>query len=154
MAYWLMKSEPDTYSISDLKRDNTTLWEGVRNYQARNYMTQEMKIGDTVLFYHSNAEPPGIAGLALVSKKAQPDPSCWNPSSPYYDEKSTIDNPRWFCVEVKYLAKANSLLSLNQLRENSKLTRLPLLKKGQRLSIMPISNDDFNLIHSMIQWSK
>ncbi|MCB0319268.1 MAG: EVE domain-containing protein, partial [Bdellovibrionales bacterium] len=95
MKYWLFKSEPETYSIDKLKKEKSTLWDGVRNYQARNFMINDMQLGDLVLFYHSNANPPGIIGLAEISELAQPDPSQFNKSSPYYDPKSSIDKPRW-----------------------------------------------------------
>lgn len=99
MKYWLMKSEPEEFSFEQLKKDKTTLWSGVRNYQARNFMMKEMQKGDLILFYHSNTKPPGVAGLATVSKEAIPDPTSFDKKSDYYDEKSTEENPRWFCVK-------------------------------------------------------
>lgn len=151
MAYWLMKSEPDVYSIRDLKRDRVTEWEGVRNYQARNFMMKDMQVGDTVLFYHSNATPSGIAGMARVSRKAAPDASSWNKSSPYFDPKSTATNPRWFCVQVQFVAELKNLLSLDDLRQEPKLATLDVLKKGQRLSILPVRLDEFKVIESLIE---
>ena len=102
MQYWLMKSEPDVFSIDDLKKQKQTTWDGVRNYQARNFMMNDMQVGDLVLFYHSNAKPPGIAGLATVSKKAEPDPTQFDKKSEYFDPKATKEKPRWFCVKVKF----------------------------------------------------
>src|SRR5690606_27389126 len=110
--YWLMKSEPEVFSISDLERDGRTLWEGVRNYQARNFMMNDMKVGDEVLFYHSNAEPPGVAGIAQVSSAAVPDPTAFDKKSEYFEPKATKENPRWFCVEVKFVKKFKAVLPL------------------------------------------
>jgi predicted RNA-binding protein with PUA-like domain len=149
VAYWLMKSEPDVYSISDLKRDGRTEWEGVRNYQARNFMTKDMKPGDTVLFYHSNATPPGIAGIGVISRVAQPDASSWNPKSPYYDPKSTPENPRWFCVQVEYKAHFTNVISLDQLRQEPRLQTMEVLKKGQRLSIMPVRDEEVKVLECL-----
>ena len=151
MAYWLMKSEPDVYSIQDLKRDTHTEWEGVRNYQARNFMMKDMKVGDVVLFYHSNANPSGIAGLATVSRLAAPDATSWKKSSPYFDAKSTPENPRWYCVQVRFKAEFQRVLSLEDLRQNPELKTLQVLKKGQRLSILPVTPEEFKVIQSLIQ---
>jgi predicted RNA-binding protein with PUA-like domain len=144
--YWLMKSEPDVFSIDHLKKNKTTLWEGVRNYQARNYMMKDMNPGDHVLFYHSNAEPPGIAGLATVSKKAIPDPTQFDKKSEYYDSKSTQDKPRWFCVEVKFQNKFSNLLTLHEIKNTPQLSEMLVIKKGQRLSIQPVSEKDYQFI--------
>lgn len=151
MAYWLMKSEPEVYSIDDLKRDGRTEWEGVRNYQARNFMLNEMKVGDLVLFYHSNANPSGIAGLGRVSRQAQPDRTSWNKKSPYYDEKSTPQKPRWFCVEVEFQSQFKKLLSLEDLRSSPGLRGMDVLKKGQRLSVMPVRENEFQLVKKMAE---
>ena len=142
-AYWLMKSEPDVYSIDDLKRDGTTPWEGIRNYQARNFMRDEMKLGDKVLFYHSNAKPPGIAGLAEVCKLAYPDHFAWDPKSKYYDPKSSPDNPTWKMVDVKFVSKFKRLVSLNEIKENEQLQNMMVIKRGMRLSIQKVSADDY-----------
>ena len=107
--YWLMKSEPNTYSIDDLKKDAKTIWDGVRNYQARNFMMRDMQVGDTVLFYHSSADPSGVSGIAKVSRKALPDPTQFDKKSKYYDPKSTKEKPRWYCVEVSYQEKFKNL---------------------------------------------
>jgi predicted RNA-binding protein with PUA-like domain len=140
---WLMKSEPDVYSIDQLIKDKTTWWTGVRNYQARNFMMKEMQLGDIVLFYHSNAEPPGIAGLAKVTTLAQPDPSQFDKKSESFDPKATAQKPNWFCVEVGFERKFKNLISLDELRKNSKLQNLLVLKKGQRLSIQPVEKTDY-----------
>ncbi len=145
-SYWLMKSEPDVFSIDDLKRDKTSLWDGVRNYQARNFMLREMRLGDLALFYHSNASPPGIAGLARISRLAQPDPTQFDPKSEYYDPKSSQDNPRWHCVEVAFERKFDRLIPLDELRSHSTLKEMLVLKKGQRLSIQPVTRSEFNFI--------
>lgn len=144
--YWLMKSEPDVFSIEDLKRKDKSLWDGVRNYQARNFMTQEMRVGDLVLFYHSSATPPGVAGLAKISSQAQPDPSQFDKKSEYYDEKATKENPRWFCVEVQFVEAFKELFSLDEMREDKQLKDMLVLKRGQRLSIQPVSSKDFSHI--------
>ena len=141
-----MKSEPGTYSIDDLKKDGTTLWTGVRNYQARNFMTQMMKVGDQVLFYHSSAEPPGVAGLAQISKAAIPDPSQFDKKSDSYDPKATKEKPIWFCVEVKFISKFPEIISLDQLRSDKKLASMLVLKKGQRLSIQPVTASEFQTV--------
>lgn len=151
MACWLMKSEPDVYSIVNLKKDSTTEWEGVRNYQARNFMVKDMKIGDKVLFYHSNANPSGIVGIAQVSRLAQPDQSSWDKKSVYFDPKSTPQSPRWFCVQVQFKAQFKEILSLEQLRAVPKLKNMAVLKKGQRLSIMPVSDEEFKVIESLVE---
>lgn len=149
MNYWLMKSEPDVYSIQMLEKDKTTWWEGVRNYQARNFMTKEMQEGDAVLFYHSNAEPPGVAGLARVSLKAQPDKTQFDKKSEYYDEKATREKPIWFCVQVEHVKTFKNLVSLNDLREEPRLADMLVLKKGQRLSVQPVHKAHFELIKKL-----
>lgn len=149
MAYWLMKSEPDVYSIDTLKNEKKTLWDGIRNYQARNFMMKDMKVGDQVLFYHSNAKPPGIAGLARISKKAVPDPTAFDKKSKYFDEKSSKENPRWFCVEVAYEKKLKKLISLDDIRGNKELADMMVIKKGSRLSIQPVTEKEYNEIIKM-----
>ncbi len=128
-----MKSEPDVYSIDHLKKDQTTWWEGVRNYQARNFMMQDMKVGDLVLFYHSNAEPPGIAGFAEVSNLAIPDKLQFNKKSEYFDPKSTLEKPIWYNVQVKYLKHCKKLIPLDLLKSDINCQNLLVIKKGQRL---------------------
>jgi predicted RNA-binding protein with PUA-like domain len=144
-----MKSEPDVYSIDSLAKDKTTWWGGVRNYQARNFMRDEMKVGDAVLFYHSSAEPPGVAGLAEVSKAAAPDETQFDKKSEYYDPKASPEKPIWFCVQVKFVKKFKNPVTLQELRDNPKLKDLLVLKKGQRLSIQPVTKTHFEIIKKM-----
>ena len=147
--YWLMKSEPNTYSIDELKKDKKTLWDGVRNYQARNFMTKDMQVGDEVIFYHSNAEPPSVVGLARVCQKAQPDPSAFDKKSKYYDAKSDKTKPRWFCVEIQFKKKFKNSLALEKIKKESKLKNMLLIRKGQRLSIQPVTKTEFEHICKM-----
>lgn len=144
--YWIMKSEPEVYSILDLEKEGETLWTGVRNYQARNFMRDQMRVGDRVLFYHSNAQPPAIVGLAEVSELHVTDPTQFDGQSPYYDPKSTRDNPRWICVKVRFLEKWPKVVTREDLKKDKKLSQMALLKKGQRLSILPISGEEFKRI--------
>lgn len=146
---WLMKSEPDVYSIDNLAKDKKTWWEGVRNYQARNFMTQQMKVGDTVLFYHSNAEPPGIAGIAKVSHEAAPDQLQFNKKSEYFEPRATSEKPVWQCVQVEFIEKFNELIPLEELKKNKNLESMLVLKKGQRLSIQPVTDQEFKVILKM-----
>ncbi len=138
MAYWLMKSEPDVYGIDHLQREGTTLWDGIRNYQARNFM-RNMQIGDQAFFYHSNTKPPGIIGLMEVIETQLIDPSQFDPSSKYFDSASTLERPRWDCVRLRYLRRFDSLLSLDALRDNFSPEELGVVKRGNRLSILPVS---------------
>ena len=149
MKYWLMKSEPDVYSIDQLKKDKTTWWEGVRNYQARNFMMKDMEVGDAVLFYHSNAEPPGVAGLAVISKKAEPDKQQFDKKSEYYDAKATKEKPIWYCVQVGFDEKFKELVSLQDLRDNDKLKDMLVLAKGSRLSVQPVDKKHFDIVKKM-----
>ncbi len=137
MAYWLMKSEPDAYSIDDLARDGTTLWDGIRNYQARNFM-RSMAIGDLAFFYHSNATPPGIVGLMEVIETQLTDPSQFDPASKYFDPASSRDKPRWDCARLRYEGRFAALLSLEQLRNSFSADELGVVKRGNRLSILPV----------------
>ena len=138
-SYWLMKSEPDAYSIDTLKNDGETLWDGIRNYQARNFM-RNMKIGDKVFFYHSNCKPPGIVGLMEVIDLNIVDPTQFDRDSKYFDPKSELNNPRWDCVKVKFISKSNKILSLPELRILFSEDELLVVKKGNRLSIVPIED--------------
>ncbi|WP_413288237.1 EVE domain-containing protein [Bdellovibrio sp. HCB337] len=149
MKYWLMKSEPDVYSMDHLAKDKTTWWEGVRNYQARNFMMKDMTEGDLVLFYHSNAEPPGVAGIAKVSAAAQPDKSQFDKKSEYFDEKATKEKPQWFCVQVEYVQKFKNLVSLDNLRDEKSLAEMLVLKRGQRLSVQPVDKKHFEIIKKL-----
>lgn len=144
-----MKSEPDVFSIDQLKKDGTTLWTGVRNYQARNFMMNEMSVGDLVLFYHSSCEPPGVAGLAQVSKAAIPDPLQFDKKSEYFDPKSKKEKPSWFCVEVKFHSKFKHYVSLEDLRNEKSLAEMLVLKRGQRLSIQPVTEQEFSVVTKM-----
>jgi predicted RNA-binding protein with PUA-like domain len=137
--YWLMKSEPDVFSIVDLKKARVTGWEGVRNYQARNFMRDEMKKGDLVFFYHSNGEPPGLAGLARVDGTAVPDPTQFDQKSEYYDATSPKHEPRWMMVTVRFVEAFKELVPLAVLKADPALAGLALLQKGQRLSVQPVS---------------
>ncbi len=153
MAYWLFKSEPDTFSIDDLKSRGAKgeTWDGVRNYQARNMLRDEVKKGDLVFFYHSNCEVPGIVGVAEVIKAAFPDPSQFNPESKYFDPKATPENPRWFCPQVKFQSKFKATVSLEQLKQTPALADMALVRKGNRLSILPVSAEQWTFIMGMAQ---
>jgi len=146
MNYWLMKSEPDTFSIDDLKHKKREAWDGVRNYQARNFMRDGMRIGDGVFFYHSNCAEPGIAGLAEVASDAYPDPSQFDPKSKYFDPGSSRDNPRWMLVDVKFVRKLKRTITLDELKNHSKLEGMTLLRKGNRLSVMPVDAAEWKYI--------
>ncbi|MFM8673967.1 MAG: EVE domain-containing protein [Vulcanococcus sp.] len=137
MAYWLMKSEPDVYGISHLQQDGTTLWDGIRNYQARNFM-RTMHIGDRAFFYHSNATPPGIVGLMEVVETGITDPSQFDPANHYFDPKSKPEAPRWDCVRLCYVGTFAALLSLDALRDQFSVEELPVVRQGNRLSILPV----------------
>lgn len=145
MAFWLVKTEPRVYSIEDLAKDKVTHWEGVRNYQARNYL-KEMVVGDRVLIYHSNDEQIGIVGVAMVSKTAYPDPSQFDRSSHYYDPKATKEEPRWFSPEIKFLSKFKDVLLLSTLKGVEVLNKMVLLQRGSRLSVQPVSELEFKQI--------
>jgi predicted RNA-binding protein with PUA-like domain len=140
-----MKSEPSTYSIADLEREGRTFWNGVRNYQARNLMRDEMRTGDPVLFYHSSAEPPAVAGLARVAREGYPDPSARDPQSPYFDPKADDADPRWFMVDIEFVERFPRPLPLARLREEPELARMPLLNRS-RLSVQPVSAEEFRRI--------
>lgn len=143
--YWLMKSEPDVYSIDDLARDRRSAWEGVRNYQARNHL-RAMKAGDLAFFHHSSATPPGIAGIARVSREAYPDPSQFDAKSDYYDARSKRDDPRWSVVEIEFVRKLDRLLPMDELRAIPALRDLALLQRGQRLSVQPVTASEWKAI--------
>lgn len=151
MKYWLIKSEPSVFSIDDLinSKEQTTYWDGVRNYQARNYLRDEMKINDKVIFYHSNSEPPAAVGVCEVVKEGYPDFTAFDPESNHYDPKSNPDSPAWFMVDVKFISKFANPVSIEQMRNKEKLKNLKLLQRGNRLSVMPISKEEFNQIVKM-----
>lgn len=146
MNHWLMKSEPDTFSIDDLKRKKREAWDGVRNYQARNFMRDGMRVGDAVFFYHSNCAEPGIAGIAEVASDAYPDPSQFDPKSKYFDPASSRDNPRWILVDVKFVKKLTRVITLDELKNHPKLEGMALLRKGNRLSVMPVDAAEWKYI--------
>ncbi len=137
MAHWLMKSEPDVYGIHDLEAEGTTLWDGIRNYQARNFM-RTMQVGDRAFFYHSNARPPGIVGLMEVVETGLTDPSQFDPASKYHDPASKPEAPRWDCVRLRHVRTFDRMLSLDQLRELFTPEELGVVKRGNRLSILPV----------------
>jgi len=148
--YWLMKSEPNVFSIEDLKSrpKKTEPWDGIRNYQARNFMRDDMSIGDGVLFYHSNCSPPGIVGFAQIASNAYPDETQFDPKSKYFDPKSSRENPRWLLVDVKYV-KQIKLISLDQMREEKKLANMRVLQRGSRLSITPVTAPEWEHINKL-----
>lgn len=148
-THWLMKSEPEAYSIADLQRDGTTLWDGIRNYQARNFM-RAMQVGDRAFFYHSNVTPPGIVGLMEVSETALLDPSQFDQHSNYYDPRSRPEAPRWDCVRLRYLRTFNSPLTLDQLRQSFTEQELTVVRRGNRLSILPVSEASARRIYALL----
>lgn len=150
MRYWLMKSEPDVFGIDDLaaRPKKTEPWTGVRNYQARNFMRDQMRVGDLALFYHSSCAQPGIAGVVRISKAAYPDPTQFDADSEYYDPKATRSEPRWFNVDVTLMRKTRPI-GLPELRSQPELASLQVLKRGNRLSIMPVSASEWAVIEAM-----
>lgn len=150
MNYWLLKSEPEVYSIDDLKRDKKTFWDGVRNYQARNFLRDSLKLGDMVLFYHSNADPTGIAGFAKVVKEGYPDPTATDPKHDHFDPKSNPDNPTWYGVDIQFVKKAKRVLPLAELKGIAGLEKMALLQKGQRLSVQPVTAKEFKIIEGLL----
>ena len=148
MNYWLMKSEPDTFGINDLcnKPGQTEHWDGVRNYQARNMMRDDMKLGDQVFFYHSNCDVPGIVGIMEVVREGYPDFSAFDPDDPHFDPKSDPANPRWMMVDVRYVKTLSRVISLKELKGYPELADLALIRRGNRLSIMPVSATQWDFI--------
>lgn len=144
--YWLMKSEEDCYSIDDLERDGTTHWDGVRNYQARNFMRDDMKVGDRVLFYHSNAKPPGVAGVAEVCKEAYPDFTAWDPDDKHFDPKSPEDDPKWMMVDLKFVEKFPEKVALSDLKAHDQFEGMLVIKRGQRLSVQPVEPRHYDAV--------
>jgi predicted RNA-binding protein with PUA-like domain len=142
-SYFLAKTEPDAYSIDDLKRQDVGSWDGVRNFQARNIMRDQMKVGDYVLFYHSNTKPPGVIGLARVHREAYPDHTQFDPASKYYDDKASEDAPRWMMVDVKFVEKFPRLVSLDELKDDPELEGMLVVKRGMRLSVQPVERPHF-----------
>lgn len=151
MNYWLFKSEPDEFSIDDLRVNKTTHWDGVRNYQARNMMRDDMKIGDLAFFYHSNTDVPGIVGMMKIVQEAYPDHTAFDPRDKHYDPKSDPDSPRWFMVDLRYVRKFRKVIPLALLREfaDGDLADMPLLRKGNRLSVMPVTQKQWSFIQAL-----
>ena len=151
VRYWLMKTEPTTYSIDDLaaEADQTTCWEGVRNYQARNLLRDEIKQGDRVLFYHSACKPPAVVGTAVVSRDGYPDSFAFDRRSKYYDAKSDPDNPTWYMVDIRLETQFEHPVTLAELREKAALKEMVLLQKGSRLSVQPVKKKEFDTVLKM-----
>jgi predicted RNA-binding protein with PUA-like domain len=144
--YWLMKCEPEAYSIGDLERDGSTGWEGVRNYQARNLLRDDFRVGDSVLFYASNAEPSGVTGVARVSRAGFPDPSAWDRKSEYYDEASVPAAPVWYSVEIEFAERFEAIVPLADLKAAAGLEKMVVTQKGSRLSVQPVTADEFAIV--------
>ncbi len=149
--FWLMKSEPSVFSYDDLRKepDETAMWDGVRNYQARNLLRDEIKKGDQVLFYHSNEKPIGVVGVCTVVKEGYPDPTQFDPKAKYHDPKSDRDNPRWFVVDVKAKKKLKRVVTLDEIKGTGSLSNMKLVQKGQRLSVQPVTAEEFETIVEM-----
>ncbi len=145
-----MKSEPDVFSFSDLKKKKSEPWTGVRNYQARNFMRDEMKTGDLIFFYHSSCETPGIAGIASVASAPYPDPTQFDKKSEYFDPKATKENPRWFLVDVRFEKDLSRPITLEEMKNEKKLLEMRLLQRGNRLSILPVTSEEFETILKLI----
>ena len=145
---WLMKSEPSVYSIDRLERDGQTSWEGVRNFQARNFIRDDMRVGDHVLFYHSNANPAGVAGLARIARAAYPDPAARDPKSDYFDPRASDEDPRWFMVDVEFEERFPALVSLETLRQTPGLEKMLVINRS-RLSVQPVTDDEFAIVERL-----
>jgi predicted RNA-binding protein with PUA-like domain len=151
MKYWLVKSEPDVFSIDDLakSKNQTTYWDGVRNYQARNYMRDEIKKGDKVIFYHSNTKPPAAVGVCEVVKEGYPDFTAFDPDDKHYDPKSKKENPAWYMVDIKLIKKFPKAVTLDEIKQNPKLKNMKLVQRGNRLSVMPVTKEEYDEIVRM-----
>ncbi len=148
MGYWLMKSEPAVFGIEDLaaQPEATDYWDGIRNYQARNMLRDEMQVGDLAFFYHSNVKVPGIVGIMEIVRAGYPDATAWDPNSPYYDPKSPAEDPRWYRVDVRLKRRLNRLVTLTELKAHPALAQLPLVRRGNRLSVMPVQESQWRAI--------
>lgn len=146
MAYWLMKSEPDAYSIDDLERDGVEPWDGIRNYQVRNMFRDDMKVGDRAFFYHSSCKVPGVVGIMTVASRAYPDPTQFDPESKYYDPKSDPEDPRWLLVDVKFQRKTKREIPLTEIKTLKGLDGFPLVKRGNRLSVFPVDKKHWDRV--------
>ena len=149
MQYWLMKSEPDTYSIDDLQSFVVDHWDGIRNYQVRNFFRDQMQVGDQAFFYHSNCKEPGIVGTMEIVSKAYPDHTAFDPSEKYFDSKSDPETPRWFMVDVRYIRHLDRMITLGELRLQKQITDMKLLQRGNRLSVLPLSKKEWQYILEM-----
>jgi predicted RNA-binding protein with PUA-like domain len=149
MQYWLMKSEPDTYSIDDLQSFGVDHWDGIRNYQVRNFFRDQMQVGDQAFFYHSNCKDPGIVGTMEIASKAYPDNTAFNPSEKYFDSKSDPENPRWLMVDVRYIRHLDRMITLGELRLQKQIADMKLLQRGNRLSVLPLSKKEWQYILNM-----
>ncbi len=147
--YWLFKSEPDVFGIDDLKRDGTTFWDGVRNYQARNLLRDDIKRGDRVLYYHSRVQPIGVAGVARVSKGGYADPTQFDPKSKYHDAKATKSEPRWYGVDIAFVDTFDDVVPLTALKTNPKLAKMMVTQRGARLSVQPVTKSEFDAVLKM-----
>ena len=146
MQFWLMKSEPETYSIDDLKEFQTDHWDGIRNYQVRNFFRDQMKIGDKAFFYHSNCKEPGIVGLMEIASEAYPDHTAFDSKEKYFDAKSDPENPRWLMLDVNYIRHTKRNITLSELRDHSSIKEMRLLQKGKRLSVIPMTKEEWEYI--------
>ena len=153
MKYWLIKSEPDAFSIQDLKKAKTEPWDGIRNYQARNFMRDEMSVGDLALFYHSNTKVPGVVGITEVASECYPDPTQFDKKAKYYDPKSKEENPRWLLVDFTFITEFDEVVSLTEMKEDAKLEGMLTLRKGNRLSITPVEGKHFRRICKLAGWN-
>ena len=146
MKFWLMKCEPAAYTIDDLARDRVTSWEGVRNYQARNFMRDEMRVGDGVLFYASNADPSGVSGLARVARAGYPDPFAWQKAHKYFDEASTKERPVWYAVDLEFVSRFPAVVPLETLKRTPGLENMMVTRKGSRLSVQPVTKAEYDIV--------
>lgn len=151
MAYWLMKSEPDTYSIDDLERDGTNMWEGCRNYTVRNFFRDKFQPGDLAFFYHSVSDPAGIVGIMKVASTGYPDPTQYDSNSEYFDPKSPADNPRWMAVDVSFVEKFSRTITLSELKSHPELAAMLVVQRGQRLSVMPVTPEEWEFVLKLAQ---
>ncbi|HEV7515481.1 MAG TPA: EVE domain-containing protein [Thermoanaerobaculia bacterium] len=147
--YWLLKCEPAAYTILDLERDGVTTWEGVRNYQARNFLRDDMKVGDGVLFYASNAEPSGVTGLAEIAREGYPDPTAFEPKSHYYDSKTDPDSPIWYRVDVRFVEAFPAIIPLETLKATPGLEQMMVVQRGSRLSVQPVAKAEFEIVRKL-----
>ncbi len=146
---WLVKSEPDCYPYEQLEREGRTMWDGVRNYQARNFMRDEMRVGDPVLYYHSSTAVPGVVGLARVASEPYPDPTQFDAASEYYDPKATPENPRWFLVDIEAVERLPRVVTLAEMKEDPALEGMQLLRRGNRLSVMPVEPEHLERVRAL-----